>query len=109
MLLSQRKASSFSKSAVLTTDFRKRYPKDHIYIQFIQFSTGEPHPARKKGIDIGDYPVSKGEFEVKVEILGENMAVLVHRVHDYYFRGYENNIFVYKWKTGIKILVFSLY
>ena len=68
-----------------------------IEIQFIEFSTGNPHPhAREHRIFVMNTEYAKPS--VGIEIVGANLVPILSHANGW--RPY-NRIFIYEWKTGV--------
>ena len=68
-----------------------------IEIQFIEFSTGNPHPhAREYRIFIMNTEWEKPS--IGMEIVGENLVLVISHTNGW---RPHNRIFIYEWKTGV--------
>ena len=68
-----------------------------IEIQFIEFSTGNPHPhAREHRLLVMNTEWEKPS--VGIEIVGENLVLILSHTNEW---RPDNRIFIYEWKTGV--------
>ncbi|KIM37681.1 hypothetical protein M413DRAFT_448215 [Hebeloma cylindrosporum] len=68
-----------------------------IEIQFIEFSTGNPHPlAREHRIFVMNTEWEKPS--IVIEIVGENLVLILSHTNGW---RPDNRIFIYEWKTGL--------